>query len=65
MAKTMTLETALQRLEEIAEQMNGEIPLDDSIKLYAEAVKLIDFSSKKLEEAKLKIEKLTADKEKV
>lgn len=63
MSKTMNLEEAVKRLEEIAEQMGGDISIDDSIKLYTEAVKLLNFASGKLETAKLKIEKLTAEKE--
>ncbi len=42
--------------------MNGEISIDESIKLYGEAVKLIDFANGKLETARLKVEKLTAPK---
>ncbi|WP_180951211.1 exodeoxyribonuclease VII small subunit [Marasmitruncus massiliensis] len=63
MSKTMNLEGAVKRLEEIAAQMGGELSIDDSIKLYAEAVKLLDFANGKLEAAKLKVEKLTAAKE--
>ncbi len=63
MSKSMNLEGAIKRLEEIAAKMNEDISIDDSIKLYAEAVKLLDFANGKLETAKLKIEKLTAVKE--
>jgi len=51
MSKTMNLEGAVKRLEEIAAQMGGELSIDDSIKLYAEAVKLLDFANGKLEAA--------------
>lgn len=60
MSKSMTLESSIRRLEEIVEQIGGDASLDDAIKLYAEAVKLIDFSAKKLEDARLKVEKLSA-----
>ncbi|MBC8584206.1 exodeoxyribonuclease VII small subunit [Youxingia wuxianensis] len=58
--KQQTLETAIQRLEEITAQMNdSELTVDQSITLYTEAVKLIEFSEKKLADAKLKVEKLS------
>lgn len=60
MSKSMSLEGAMKRLEEIAAQMNTEISIDESIDLYAEAVKLIKFSNDKLTSAKLRIDKLTA-----
>ena len=63
MSKSMTLEGAVGRLEEILTRMNGEISIDESIKLYAEAVKLIDFANGKLETARLRVEKLTVPKE--
>lgn len=63
MSKTMNLEGAVKRLEEIAAQMGGELFIDESIKLYTEAVKLLDFANGKLEDAKLKVEKLTSAKE--
>ena len=63
MSKSITLEGAVGRLKEILARMNGEISIDESIKLYGEAVKLIDFANGKLETARLKVEKLTAPKE--
>ena len=63
MSKSITLEGAVGRLEEILARMNGEISIDESIKLYGESVKLIDFANGKLETARLKVEKLTAPKE--
>ena len=63
MSNSITLEGAVGRLEEILARMNGEISIDESIKLYGEAVKLIDFANGKLETARLKVEKLTAPKE--
>ena len=63
MSKSITLEGAVGRLEEILARMNGEISIDESINLYGEAVKLIDFANGKLETARLKVEKLTAPKE--
>lgn len=55
----MEFEKAFNRLEEILERMNsGSIPLDESLKLYEEADKLITGCAKKLTEAEEKIETL-------
>jgi len=52
-----TFEEAYTRLEEILEKMNsGKISLDDSLKLYEEADKLIGSCNKRLTEAEKKIE---------
>jgi exodeoxyribonuclease VII small subunit len=52
-----TFESAFTRLEEILERMNSEtISLDDSLKLYEEADKLIAMCSKRLTDAERKIE---------
>lgn len=59
MAKQLSLEEAIGRVEQIAEKMAGEISIDESIALYAEAVKLIEYASGKLETARQKVEKLT------
>ena len=61
MTKPTTLESAIKRLEEIVAQLGGEISVDDSIKLYGEAVKLVEFADKKLEAARLKVEKLDGE----
>ena len=54
-----TFEKAFGRLEEILEKMtSGEVPLDNAIKLYEEADKLIKQCSKRLTSAERKIEKL-------
>ena len=55
----LPFEKAFARLEEILEMMNsGEVPLDDAIKLYEEADKLIKQCNKRLTSAEQKIEKL-------
>lgn len=52
-----TFESAFIRLEEILERMNsGTISLDESLKLYEEADKLIAMCSKRLNDAERKIE---------
>lgn len=53
----MKFEEAYSRLEEILTKMNsGKVALDDSLKLYEEADKLIVTCQKKLTEAEKKIE---------
>lgn len=53
----MKFEEAYLRLEEILQAMNsGKVALDDSLKLYEEADKLITTCQKKLTEAEKKIE---------
>ena len=55
----MNYENAVKRLEEIVDILEkGSNSLDESLKLYEEAIKLSDFCHKKLEEAKLKITNL-------
>lgn len=55
----MTFEASFARLEEILEKMNsGQVSLDESLKLYEEADKLIVTCSKRLNEAERKIEVL-------
>lgn len=57
--KPFVFEIAFARLEEILEKMSrGDIPLDDSLKLYEEADKLILQCGKKLNEAERKVEVL-------
>lgn len=53
----MSFEDAFARLEAILERMNsGSISLDESLKLYEEADKLITTCSKRLNDAERKIE---------
>ena len=55
--KELPFEQAFERLEEILEKMNsGKISLDDSIKAYEEADKLIQQCQKRLDQAEQKIE---------
>ncbi len=50
-------EKAFARLEEILEKMNsGSVSLDESLKLYEEADKLITICNKRLTDAERKIE---------
>lgn len=55
--KKENFESAFIRLEEILEKMNASsIGLDESLKLYEEADKLISFCSKRLNDAERTIE---------
>lgn len=59
----MKFEDAYQRLEEILQAMNsGKVALDDSLKLYEEADKLIMTCQRKLLEAEKKIEILVKNR---
>lgn len=57
-------EDAMKKLEEIVGRMEkGDIPLDESLKLFEEGVKLTRFCSKELHKAERKVEMLTKDSE--
>lgn len=59
-----SFEKAFARLEQILEQMSGgEISLDQSLKLYEEADKLIAQCTSRLTEAEQKIETLIKGRE--
>ena len=55
-------EDALQRLEQIVDQLEtGDLPLEDSLKVFEEGVALARRCGKYLEEAEKRIEVLTKD----
>lgn len=57
--KEVHFEKAFARLEEILEKLNsGTLSLDESLKLYEEADKLIAICGKKLSDAERKVETL-------
>jgi exodeoxyribonuclease VII small subunit len=59
MKKGQTFEQAMNRLEEISQNLeSGDIPLEESIKLYEEGIKLVEFCQRKLTEAEKKVQKL-------
>tara|TARA_R110002049_G_scaffold204086_2_gene374665 strand:- start:36 stop:296 length:261 start_codon:yes stop_codon:yes gene_type:complete len=61
---TLNFEDALKRLEEIVRKLeSGDVPLDQSIKLYSEGEKLRGLCQQRLEAAQAKIEKITLDRE--
>ena len=52
-----TFESAMARLEEISRILSeNNVTLDESLKLYAEGVKLLNFCNDKLNKASLKIQ---------
>lgn len=58
MKKDIKFEEALEKLAEINEKLESEeISLDESIKLFKEGLELSKLCQKKLNEAKLEIEK--------
>ncbi len=59
MKRGTTFESAAARLDEILELMaREETPLDQSLKLYAEAAELIAFCSETLEKARITVEQI-------
>lgn len=56
-------ETTLARLEEIVSQLEqGDLPLEQSLKLFEDGVKLARLCTVRLEEAERKVEQLLKDK---
>lgn len=63
LSETLSFEKAFERLEQILNTMNsGKTPLEDSLKLFEEAEKLIATCSCKLNSAEKKIEQLIKNK---
>jgi len=57
-------EAALARLAEIVQELEkGDIPLEQSLKLFEEGIKLSRICNKRLEEAERKVEVLMKDKD--
>ncbi|MBQ2795301.1 MAG: exodeoxyribonuclease VII small subunit [Oscillospiraceae bacterium] len=62
MKKDISFEEALEKLAQINEKLESEdISLDESVKLFKEGFELSRFCQKKLDEAKLEIEKTDID----
>jgi exodeoxyribonuclease VII small subunit len=60
--KAPSFEEALQQLEQIVQKLEkGELPLEESLKLYEEGIRLSRLCHGKLEEAEGKIEMLMKD----
>lgn len=57
-----TFEQSLRRLEEIVEKLEqGDVPLEDSIKMYEEGLALSKECVEKLTQAELKLKRLSKD----
>jgi exodeoxyribonuclease VII small subunit len=55
----ITFEDAMKRLEEIVETLGeGNLSLEDSLKMFQEGMELCKVCNKKLDEAEYKVEKL-------
>ena len=57
-------EEAMERLERIVETLEGgDLPLDESLKVFEEGMGLVSFCTKKLEEAEQKVTILIKESE--
>lgn len=64
--ETLSFEKAFERLEQILEAMNsGKTPLEESLKLFEEAEKLMRTCSSRLTTAEQKIEQLIKNRTEV
>ncbi len=62
----LTFEQSMKRLEEIIDNLeSGNVELENAINLYAEGIKLQEHCKGKLENARLKIDKIVKDKDKI
>ena len=60
-AKNKTFEENMQRLEQIVRAMErGDVPLEESLKLFQEGTKLVESCGKLLDEAELQVKKITS-----
>ena len=56
---SMTFEASMQRLEQIVRAMErGDVPLEESLKLFREGTELVKNCSKMLDEAQLQVQKV-------
>ena len=62
--ENLTFESGMQRLEQIVRTMErGDLPLDESLKLFREGTELVASCGKLLEEAELQIKKIMTDEQ--
>ena len=58
--QSKTFEASLTRLEEIVQRMeNGDVPLEEALRLFEEGTGLVSSCTKLLDEAELKVVQLT------
>lgn len=57
----MDFENEMKRLQEISAKMKGEVSLEESMKLYTEAVELSKKLTDFIKNAKLRVEQLEAE----
>lgn len=58
--KKPTFEESMTRLEQIVRAMErGEVPLEESLKLFREGTDLVTYCAKLLDEAELQVKKVT------
>lgn len=59
-AKSQSFEASVARLNEIVQKMeHGDVPLEDALKLFEEGTQLVASCTKLLDEAELKVTRLT------
>lgn len=64
MAKEKSFEKAMKRLEEIVQKLEeGELSLEESLKVFEEGVSLSSFLTQKLAKAEAKVQKLIRTQE--
>lgn len=62
--KNQTFEQNMQRLEQIVRAMErGEVPLEESLKLFQEGTELIRVCGKLLDEAQLQVQKIVVSED--
>lgn len=60
--KERTFEENLRRLEKIVDELEqGDVPLDDALKMYEEGIALSNACTEKLKQAELRVKKLSKD----
>ena len=60
--KSLTFEQSMDRLEEIVRKIEqGNVPLEEALKLFEEGTKLVDSCSALLDKAELKVLEITKD----
>lgn len=66
MEKEIKFEKVMERLEEIVQTLEkGDLPLEDSLKVFEEGIRLSGLCMAKLDEAEKRVEILVRDKDKV